>query len=116
MTISASVMSNRRRLRRHQLTSQIQVIGQLQGDEMGQLINIHQEGLLLMGAPLQLNSTHLVKLLLPNSLNQSKEIDLGIECLWSQQADEETYWSGCSIIDKSEIAEASIQSLINIKS
>jgi hypothetical protein len=109
-------MSNRRRLRRHQLSSNIQIIGQLQGEELGQLINIHQEGLLIMGIPLQVSSTHLVKLLLPNSLNQSKEIDLGIECLWSQQADENFYWSGCSIIDKSDIAEASIQSLINIKS
>jgi hypothetical protein len=116
--MSQNALANRRRRRRHQLSADIYVIDQLRNNPMGQLVNIHQEGLLLMGAFLNLNSSHQITLILPNSVNQQTEFKLGIECLWSQQTDldPKIYWSGCSIIDMSPMAEACIDKMINLQS
>ncbi|MGH1485057.1 MAG: PilZ domain-containing protein [Cellvibrionaceae bacterium] len=116
--MSENALANRRRRRRHQLSADICVIDHLRHHPMGQLVNIHQEGLLLMGHFLNIHSSHQISLILPNSVNQQTQFELGIECLWSQQADsdEHVYWSGCSIIDLSPMAEACIQKMIHLRS
>ena len=115
--MSSNALANRRRRRRYQLSADIHVIDQLNEKPIGQLVNIHQEGLLLMGEQLNLNASHQITLLLPNSINQQTQFELGVECLWSQPTDcGDQYWSGCSIIDISPMAMACIQTLINIQS
>lgn len=114
----SNALTERRRRRRHQLSEEVRVVDKVNNLTLGQLVNIHQEGLLIMGMPLNLNSSHQVTLLLPNSINHQTEFELGIECLWSQQIDpaEDIHWSGCSIIEMSKVAEQCVQSMINIRS
>lgn len=113
-----NALANRRRLKRHELSAEIRVVDNLQQQPVGKLVDIHQEGLLLLGANFQIDSSHQIKLILPSSVNLQNEIILGIECLWCQRTDEDSplFWAGCSIIDKSELAIGCIESLINIKS
>lgn len=109
-------MTEKRRLRRHQLNTQMIIEDSFSQDKLGQLANIHQEGLMIVGRFLEINSIYQVRIQLPNSINQQTSIELGIECLWSQQVDEsrELFWTGCSIIDKSPMANACIDKLINL--
>ncbi len=114
----SNALANRRQLRRHKLSANIQVIDQLRDQPVGKLVDIHQEGLLLIGNELRIDSSHQIRLILPSSVNLRTNFQLGIECLWSQSAEsgDSLYWTGCSIIDKSMIASACIESLINIQS
>jgi len=116
--VTTNALSNRRRLKRHQLSSDIRVIDKVQKQTIGKLVDIHQEGLLLLGADLKLDSSHQINLILPSSVNLQNQFTLGIECLWCQSADEDNtlFWAGCSIIDKSTLASSCIESLINMQS
>ena len=110
-------LSDRRHRRRHQLAEEILVVDQLRNESVGRLVNLHQEGLMLVGREIPKNAPLQVILVLPNSINQQENIVIGIECLWSQRADlqEPLYWSGCSIIDKSSLAEMCIEKLVSIQ-
>lgn len=114
----SNALAEKRRRRRHQLSANIRVADKLRQSIMGKVVNIHEEGLLLIGQPLNLHSAHQITLLLPNSINQQTQLEIGIECLWSQETntDKDMYWSGCSIIDLSPMAKACIQAMINIRS
>lgn len=117
MAIS-NALSNRRRLKRHRLQSDVDVIDPLKQCAIGKLVDIHQEGLLLLGQLLQMDSCHQVEIVLPVSVNLQQRFTLGLECLWCQSADEDgsLFWIGCSIIDKSPLASGCIESLINVQS
>lgn len=116
--ITPDPLADRRTHRRYQLSTDISVFNQMNQEDLGQLVNLHHEGLMLMGKPLVLHSTYQVVLPLPNCIHQQQEIILGIECLWTQQVDKELnlFWTGCAIIDKSSEAKACIETLINIQS
>lgn len=113
-----NALANRRRLKRHQLSADIHVLDSIKQQTIGKVVDIHQEGLLLLGSHFKIDSSHQIKLILPNSVNLQSQFTLGIECLWCQSADEDNslFWAGCSIIDKSELAFGCIESLINVKS
>jgi len=115
--VTPNALANRRRLKRHQLSSDIHVVDKLQKQTVGKLVDIHQEGLLLLGTSLKLESSHQISLILPSSVNLQSQFTLGVECLWCQSTDENNtlFWAGCSIIDKSDLASGCIQSLINMK-
>lgn len=117
MTVSDALI-NRRNLRRHKLSAEVIILDSLKLEPIGKLVDIHQEGLLLLGRSLLMGSSHQLSLVLPNNINHQTYLDLGIECLWCQPSlnDDALYWVGCTIIDKSKNASASIQSLINITS
>jgi hypothetical protein len=116
--ITPNALTNRRQFKRHQLSAEIKIVDNLQKQAIGKLVDIHQEGLLLLGTSFKIDSSHQVKLILPHSVNLQSEFILGIECLWCQKAYEDStlFWAGCSIIDKSEFATGCIESLINIQS
>ncbi len=109
---------NRRQLRRHKLSAEITIKNTLTSAPIGKLVDIHQEGLLILGNPLTMESAYQLSLSLPNSINRQTSFEVGVECLWSQPSmnDGELAWVGCTIIDKSKNASACIQSLINITS
>jgi hypothetical protein len=116
--IASDVLINRRQLRRHKLSVEIAIIDRLKLEPIGKLVDIHQDGLLMLGRSLIIDSAHQLLLVLPNSINCQTYLDLEVECLWSQTSanDDTLYWVGFRIIDKSRNASASIQSLINITS
>ena len=116
--IVSDALINRRQLRRHKLSAEIAIIDKLKLEPIGKLVDIHQDGLLMLGRSLIIGSSHQLSLVLPNSINRQTYLDLGVECLWSQTSvnNGALYWVGFKIIDKSRNASASIQSLINITS
>jgi hypothetical protein len=115
MTVS-NALANRRQLRRHKLSEEIAILDSSRSEAMGKLVDIHQEGLLLLGKPFVIDSLHQFSLMLPNSINGQTHIEIGVECLWCQASidDDTLFWVGFTIIDKSKNATAGIQSLINI--
>jgi len=115
---TSTTLTNRRQLRRHKLSAEITILSTLTSVPIGKLVDIHQEGLLILGNPLAMESSHQLSLLLPNSINKQTSFDVGVECLWSQPSmnDGGLTWVGCTIIDKSKNASACIQSLVNITS
>lgn len=118
MLTTPSTLANRRQLKRHRLSSEIHITDQHMNRPIGKLVDIHQKGLLLLGSSFQLGSTHQISVNLPANVNLQRQFSLGVECLWCQpENDEDTlFWTGCSIIDKSEIASGCIESLINLQS
>lgn len=112
MTVES--MNERRIKRRHQLRSQVRVRDIHTSTILGQVANLHQEGIMLLGTELTVNASYQIALELPNSVNSQQSIVLGIECLWHQAmtADNKLFWSGCSIIDKTPAADQCIVSLI----
>lgn len=111
-------LATKRHLRRHQLKNAVDVVDVNSQLSLGRLVNIHHEGLMILGSHLEDHSVYQIKLLLPYSINQSQHIDLAIECLWCQESSEHDnlFWSGNHIIDISSFAKACITSLINIQS
>ena len=114
--INSDVLTNRRHLRRYKLSANIAIIDSLRLKPIGKLVDIHQQGLLMLGQSLVIASSHQLSLILPNSVNGQTDIEIGVECLWCQvSVDNDTlFWVGFMIIDKSNNATAGIQSLINI--
>jgi len=115
MTV-ADVLINRRRLRRHKLTTDIAIFDNFTSEPLGKLIDIHQQGLLALGRSFTVASSYQFSLMLPNTINGQTVIEVGVECLWCQPCvDSDTLvWGGFTIIDKSKHAAAGICSLINI--
>ncbi len=115
---TSKALANRRQLRRHKLSAEITILDTLTSTPIGKLVDIHQEGILILGNPLTMDSSYQLSLLLPNSINRQTSFEIGVDCLWSQPSmnDDKLTWVGCTIIDKSKNASACIQSLINITS
>lgn len=112
--MSVENLDERRVKRRYQLSSQVKVKNIHTNRIIGQVANLHQEGIMLLGTQLTAQASYQIELILPNSVCAQHSITLGIECLWQQAltTDESLFWSGCSIIDKTAIADQCITSLI----
>ena len=112
--MSVENLDERRIKRRHQLRSHVKVRDVHTNIVIGQVANLHQEGIMILGKGLNINATYQIELQLPNTVYSQQSISLGIECLWKQAmtADNHLFWSGCSIIDKTPIADQCIVSLI----
>ncbi len=103
-----------RRLKRHSVHGVVEVYDSNRDLYVGRLVNVHSEGLMLMGEVL-LESDHVYQLdlQLPTPLRGDKVIHLGVDCLWVRSSDESTTnWSGFHIIDLSEKAREQISDLM----
>jgi len=104
----------RRRLPRHHLDLQVEVVACDSGATLGVLVNVHLEGLLMMG-DLALQPDHLYRVRLcplasPHSL---PAIELTIDCLWTRaMGQQDRVWAGCLIADLSLEARDNLTSLI----
>jgi hypothetical protein len=83
---------------------------------VGRLVNVHVEGLMIVGEHnLPNNNLYQFVLQLPAEINGQSRIDLGVDCLWSRSNDDQTqFWAGCRIIDISDTALENLKSLINL--
>lgn len=107
--------TNRRSKRRHTLNGSVNIVNQYDGVVLGRLVNITTEGLMLVSAQsLATDTLYQAVLELPETINNTVRIELGMDCLWTSPTDPEAdmYWSGCHIIDISEDMFASLQVLI----
>jgi hypothetical protein len=106
---------NRRTQRRRTLSGSVTIVNQFDDVVLGRLVNITTEGLMLVNAaPLATDTLYQVVLELPEMLNNSMRIELGMDCLWTSPTDPDAdmYWSGCHIIDISEEMFANLVVLI----
>lgn len=103
-----------RKLKRHQLSAAVEVYDLVGGQHIGRLVNIHSEGLMIVGGvALSDDKLYQLELHLPREVNGRNKIPLGVDCLWTRSAEEnKMHWAGGRIIDASDDALADIAALI----
>ncbi|EIK43052.1 hypothetical protein O59_004156 [Cellvibrio sp. BR] len=103
-----------RELERHIINGDVDVYDSLRDMYVGRLVNIHTQGLMVMGdLSLEEDRLYTLDLHLPEPVNDQMVIHLGVDCLWTREADlAGKYWIGFSIIDASSQALQSIQALV----
>lgn len=102
-----------RSLQRHALSEPVDVFDRLSQSLLGRLVNIHREGLMVMGSyPFDAERLYLLELKLAESINGRASIPLGVDCLWSRSEESQMHWAGFKIIDASEEALGDIDTLI----
>lgn len=103
-----------RELERHIIHGDVDVYDCLRDLYLGRLVNIHAQGFMMVG-DVQLEEDHLytLDLHLPEPINDQMVIHLGVDCLWTREADlVGKHWTGFSIIDASSQAVQAIQRLV----
>ena len=105
-----------RGLKRHQVTDIVEVYDRATQQYIGRLVNIHSEGMMLMGDQLlSIEKIYQLDLILAQPLDGVDKIQLGIDCFWVREAgDGSPHWAGCRIIDASDEALLMIDKLLNI--
>ncbi|WNO09599.1 hypothetical protein [Teredinibacter sp. KSP-S5-2] len=95
---------NRRRLTRVPVSQSVNVSDVLKGTSIGKLVNLHEEGFLLLGArDVNVNCVYQLKFQLSSPINDVSAISIGAECLWKSETDgEDQHWAGFQIIDLSQ--------------
>lgn len=108
--------AERRRLPRHQLDLQVELVELSSGANLGVLVNVHLEGLLMMGH-LGLQPDHLYQVQL-RSLSHTETlspIELVMDCLWTRaMGQQDRVWAGCQIIDLSDENRLRLAELIDL--
>lgn len=104
---------DQRSLPRHVLSEPIAVLDRLSQSSLGRLVNIHREGLMVVGSyPFEHERLYQLELQLPAAISGGGTIPVGVDCLWSRCADSQMFWTGFKIIDASEQALLEIDELI----
>ncbi len=104
-----------RELERHTVDGDVEVYDNLRDLYVGRLVNIHAQGLMVVGdIPLEEDRIYTLDLHVPEPVNGQMVIQLGVDCLWRRDADfSGKYWMGFSIIDVSPQSSESIRALVN---
>lgn len=105
---------NRRQLTRHTLADTMDVWDSAAGKRLGQLVNLHQDGLMVLGDfAFTENKLYTLRVQIPQTLSNDGDLVLGVDCLWVRTDDEtDLQWSGFQIIDVSNEQLAVIQRVI----
>jgi c-di-GMP-binding flagellar brake protein YcgR len=92
--------SEQRRQRRVTIPDHPQILDAHSGKILGQLVNLSVDGLMAV-SPRHINCGTVWQVRIPLLIgNQSMEIQIGIESLWCDDANESgSYWTGFQIID-----------------
>lgn len=98
------VADNRRRLTRHPLGDELAVWLPDLDAAAGRAVNVHREGLMLLGGfRFDENRLYRLRLLLPEGFPAQADTTFGVDCLWVRFDEEEgVCWSGFQIIDASD--------------
>jgi len=72
--------------------------------KLGRLVNISEEGFMLLGSqPVSVDSILQLSLEFESETNNANPILIGVECLWCHSSsDQSQYWAGFYIIDISD--------------
>ncbi len=100
----------KRHYERHEVEQVVDVYDSERDVYLGRLVNIHTHGLMIIG-DMVCEEDHLYKLDLQLFLpvNGRSKIRIGVDCMWTRSAEDNTkVWSGFSIIDMAIEAEADI--------
>jgi hypothetical protein len=103
-----------RAMHRHVAGSNVDVYDSLRDMYLGRLVNIHGQGLMVVGdVPLEEDRLYELDMHIWDKNNDRQVIRVGVDCLWTRAADENgKHWTGFNIIDSSPHATTVIQSLI----
>lgn len=105
-----------RKLKRYQLTALVDIHQQSDNQFVGRLVNIHTEGLMVIGNfPFAEDQSYQLNLQLPKNFSERSDVPLVVECLWTRKAQEDgdTLWSGFGIVECSDNAKQDIEALID---
>lgn len=107
-------VNNDRALERHTVNGNVDVYDSLRDVYLGRLVNIHIQGLMIIGdVPLDEDKLYKLDLHLPQAINERTSIHLGVDCLWTRNADHDgKHWTGFNIIDLSPQAADDIAQLV----
>lgn len=96
--------SEQRRRERKEVDQTIAVKDALLNADVGQVVNIHEEGFMLIGSgQIRENCLYQFSICLSEAVQKKSKISVGAECLWLKETDSGTqYWAGFHIIDISE--------------
>lgn len=105
-----------RGLERHSISGAVDVYDSLRDVYVGRLVNIHAEGLMILGdVPMEEDKLYKLDLHLPEYVNERNSIHIGVDCLWTRNADYNgKHWSGFSIIDISPQGAEDIRGLVEL--
>jgi len=89
---------------RVEVSEVIHVTDRQTGETLGQLVNISEEGFMLLGTqPVTEDNIFQLSLEFDNESGNTSPIQTGVECLWCHASDDQTqFWSGYYIIDISD--------------
>ena len=109
-----SAHDNDRMLHRHTLNADVDVYDSLRDVYLGRLVNIHTQGLMIVGdVLLEEDRLYELDMHLPNMDSSKRVLRLGVDCLWTRAADQNgKHWTGFSIIDSTPQAAEEIHRLI----
>ncbi|MCK5881818.1 MAG: PilZ domain-containing protein [Sinobacterium sp.] len=108
-------MIHKRKHARHILPNPVHIFNSLSGEDIGVLVNISQNGILIAGSEgLNVDSLYQLELRFPELVLGVSELSVGVDCLWVEDASAkgQLYWSGCQIIDISEEGTAFMQKIL----
>ena len=107
-------MTEHRSLTRVKVPQIVSVHDIMRGIEVGTVVNLHEEGFLLIGTEeIKESGVYQLRFEFTNAINGVAQMNLGAECLWSNECDTGLMcWSGFHIIDLAEQDKEIISSLI----
>ena len=112
--MSESLGQDSRGLKRHDIEAAIDVFDASRGQLLGRLVNIHAEGLMIVGeGTMQPDHVYQLEIRLLAPLAGAASIRLGVDCLWVRDTDGSSMgWAGCHVIDLSDLARRQIEALV----
>ena len=104
MSTSDKAAREQRKSERFAVSDIVRVIDVPTDQEIGQLVNISQDGLMILGTrEIAENSIMQLKLMFESAHGKQEPISIGVESLWTQTSGEGSqHWTGFCIIDISE--------------
>jgi hypothetical protein len=104
-----------RRKERFDITDVVRVIDKPSGRDIGQLVNISEEGIMILGSQaIPENSIMQLALVFDCESGSTPDINIGVESLWSNSSTEDSsHWIGFYIIDISEQDQKRIRNMIS---
>ncbi|MBU2885352.1 PilZ domain-containing protein [Gilvimarinus agarilyticus] len=105
-----------RKIERQGVSQSIDVYDNIHDVYLGRVVNIHSDGLMMMGdQPFQEDCLYRLDLHLSAPVNGRNSVQLGVDCLWVRNAEDNgKHWAGFSIIDASPQAMEDITSLAEL--
>lgn len=114
MSANNEMPSEMRRKVRVEVTGTVCVTDRLSSSRFGQLVNISEEGMMVLTSePVAENTIFQLSLGFCDDNGEAAPIDIGVECLWCHQGNNENqYWAGFYIIDISDRDQQRIRELL----